>query len=180
MTEPAGSMNLSVKYFRDMLAATPAFLTWTGESTESSALERIHYEGLPGPIDNKAYTKFELQSYRPFAIVYIADEAGFSRSITSTTTFDEVGSIVLSLEQDAPSSLGDDPSSDANIQWSNTIGAIIDGLADLRAAAAAGHLMFNDIHLLARGWANKDKVATQGLFQSALLAVNYSSGQSAS
>lgn len=172
MTEPAGSMNLSVKYFRDMLAATAAFQTWTGE-TETKALERIHYEGMPAPVDLKRHTLRELEDLRPFALVWIADQAGFSWDVTSTTTFDDTGSIVLHLEQTAPSSLGDDPSSDANIIWSNVIGEIGDGLAALRAAGAAGHLYFNRIRLLSRGWAMKDQAVAQGLFQRAILAIDF-------
>ena len=173
MTAPAGSMNLTVKYFRDMLAAATAFQTWTGEPDAAAALERIHYEGLPAPVDWVRHTKRELEDYRPFALVYIADQAGFSRSVTSTTTFNEQGTVILHLEQTAPENLGDDPSSDANVQWSNTIGGIIDGLCTLRAARAAGHSMFNRIRLMSRGWASKDQAIAQGMFQRAILAIDF-------
>ncbi len=173
MTEPAGSMNLAVKYFRNMLGDTPAILTWMSEPAAVNALERIHYEGLPDPVNGVAYEKKELEMLRPFAFVYIADQAGFSRRRISTSNFDQVGSIVLHLEQNSPESLGDGPTSDANTQWSNTIGLIIDGLIDLRVAGAAGHLMFDRIRLMLRGSASKEQAATQGMFQRALLSIDF-------
>ena len=173
MTAPAGSINLTVKYLRDMLGDTPACLTWMDEPAAVNALERIHYEGLPAPANGIYHTINELEQHRPFALVYIADQAGYSRSIISTSNFNQVGTIILHLEQDAPSSLGDDPGSDANVQWSNTIGAIIDGLIDLRVAGAAGHVMFDRIRLMSRGWASKEQVTTQGMFQRALLAIDF-------
>lgn len=173
MTAPAGSMNLCVKHFRDMLASTSEFQAWTGDTDADEALERIHYEGLPMPRDRKRHSRRELEFYRPFAFVYIADQAGFTRAVTSTDTFDEAGSIILHLEQTAPESLGDDPSSDANVQWANTIGAIVDGLCDARVDMAAGHLFFNRIRLMSRGWASKEQAIAQGLFQRAILSVDF-------
>jgi hypothetical protein len=173
MTAPAGSLNLTVKYFRDMLAACTAFRAWTGDPDADSALERIHYEGLPAPADMVRHTKRELENHRPFALVYIADSAGFARSVISTDGFDEQGTIILHLEQTAPENLGDDPSSDANVQWANTIGQIIDGLCDLRVDMAAGHVFLNRIRLMSRGWASKDQAIAQGLFQRAILAIDF-------
>lgn len=177
MTTPSGSMNLSVKYFRDMLAASPAFQTWTGTPDSTGALERIYYEGLPAPANSIRYTRGELEDYRPYALVYIADEGGFTRDILATTSFDEAGIVVLTLEQTAPTNLGDDPSSDANIQWSNSIGEIVDGLATLRAAMTNAvtdqYLAFDRLRLMARGWASKDQQVAQGLFQRAIIAVDF-------
>ena len=166
-------MNLAVKYLRDMLSSASAFQTWTNSVDTAAALNRIHYEGLPSPADGARHTLAELEHYRPFAIVYTADTDGFAREFLATDSFSEEGTIILELEQEAPSDLGDDPSSDANTQWSNTIGQIIDGLCDLRVTMAAGHVRFSRIRLMRRGWAMPDDIEALGLFQRAWIAIDY-------
>lgn len=173
MTAPAGSMNLAVKYCRDMLSACSEFQTWTDSVDATAALERIYYEGLPMPANLRRHTKAELEHLRPFAIVYTADEDGFTRELLATDAFSEHGTIILHLEQNAPSDLGDDPSSDANIQWSNTIGNVVDDLCDLRVTAAAGHVLLLRIRLVERYWANANEIHDLGLFQRATLAIDY-------
>lgn len=166
-------MNLAVKFFRDMLADAPAFQTWTGTANQTAALARIHYEGLPDPSDGKKHTIAELTALRPYAIVYIRDQAGYSRSFISTSTFSQTGTIVCTIEQTAPSGLGSDPSSDANKQWANTIGAIIDGLATLQASQVAEYLDLHVIRLVNRGWVPQNKASSQGLFQRATLEIDF-------
>lgn len=171
MTAPAGTANLAVKHFRDMLGACPECRDWMGEPDAANALERIYYDGLPLPVDRRHYARGELETYRPFVIANIAPSQGFSRTKTSMDAFSETGILEVKLQQTAPESLENDPSSDANVQWLNSIGQIIDGLCDLEVDAAAGHLIFNRIELVEWWWSNPKDAIKYGMFQGAKLRV---------
>lgn len=173
MLEPAGTLGLPVKYFRTMLSTVSAFQTWTEAADAARALPRIHYEQPPAPANKSRYTKDELARLRPFAVVYIADRAGFVWQIESTDTFERSGTVILELEQAAIESSGTDPSPEALMDWSNTIGLIADGLIARRVDVQDFHLMFQRIRLLWRGWATKDQAVAQGMFQRAILAVDF-------
>ncbi len=179
---PTGCFSLQVEYTRDMLAACTAFQKWTGEPDASRAKERIYFDRMPDPANGKTYQKGELQARRPFAYIFIPDKGSFQRNLTSTTTFNESGSVEIYLEQEVPAS--DDqfgPSEDARLEWYNWIGLIIGGnpdeattgLCDLRVAETAGHLRFETIRVVDRAISPQDWRETWGYFFWAILALDF-------
>lgn len=179
---PTGCFSLQVEYTREMLAACTAFQQWAGEPDASRAKERIYFDRLPDPANGAIYQPGELQSRRPFAYAYHPDKNSFRRNLTSTTTFDESGSVEIYLEQEVPTSEDQfGPSQDARMKWKNSIGLIIGGnpgeatmgLCDLRVNAAAGHLMFDSIRVLEHWVSPVDWRETWGSFFVAVLGLDF-------
>ncbi len=178
MTAPAGSISLAQEHLRTMLADCDAFRTWAGAADQAEALERIHHEGLPAPANHAdVFTLAELQAYRPYAVVYTGEENGFSRTLDAAGgdfSFASSGQLKLRLYQDAPESCGDEPSSDANLQFKNAIGQILDDLCEL--AGQPGYLAFNQI-TLDNGpyWAHPNSAPTEGVWQGVEIGIQWSS-----
>lgn len=180
MTEPAGCLSLAEQYLKVMLANVTAFRTWTETESEEEALAKIHLEGLPKPAaDKDCHTRAELEAYRPYAVVFTGEDNGLTKWHDATGAlfeFVESGRLMLRLEQDCPDGVGDQPSSDANLQFKNTVGLIIDGLCAL--AGTAGYLAFERI-TVADGpyWSHPDAVPGQGLFQGCELLAEWGTGE---
>jgi hypothetical protein len=173
MISPEGDLNFHVEKFRTMLGDAPEFQTWTDTPDAARALLRIHYEKPPPPKNKESYTHEELEAMRPFAVVYTADTGGFLWTLDSVDTIQQEGTIILELEQTAKESSGSDPDAEALMDWSNAIGLIAESLRDLRVGLSSEHLMFIRMRLMWRGWATKDQAVTQGLFQRAIIAIDF-------
>lgn len=176
MTEPAGSLSLSQSYLRAMLSECAAFQTWVSAANATEALASIYYEGLPDPADkNVGYTRDELESVRPYAVIFLDEEEGFLKSHIATGSsydFEDHGRLKLRLEQDAPDDVGDEPNSDANLRWKNVIGQIIDDLCGL--AGTAGNLAFTEIGVdFGPYWGDPKRVPSDGVWQGVDIGVVY-------
>ncbi len=171
MTSPAGCLSLAQEYLRATLAASSNWQAAVGAQDADGALGRIYHEGLPAPSDRKAYTLQELMGLRPYAVVWTAEESGFTRSYESSDSFDDSGQLRIRIERNSPDNLNDEPTSDANVQFRNLIGQIIDDLCDLRGGA--GYLAFLTITL--QEWHRSDPVdaETWGVTQGALILVEW-------
>jgi|GEM_PF-1789324 len=179
MTEPAGCISLAQHYLRQMLANCAAVRTWLGVDDEEGALARIHHEGLPKPADNAVeHTRAELIAYRPYAVVFTAESGGLTLNHDAggaAFEFAESGRLTVRLYQNCPDEYGDEPSSDANLQFKNSVGLIMDGLAAL--SGTAGYLAFDRLGL-ADGpyWGHPDLVPGQGVWQGAELSIEWGEG----
>lgn len=178
MTAPAGTLSLAKSHLRAMLAACTAFQTWTGAADAAAALERIHYEGLPAP-SGEERTLDEWESLRPYAVIWMAEQGGFRRDLDSwsdTGEFNASGRLMLRFEQACPDGHNEEPSSDANLQFSNSVGQIIDGLCAL--VGGAGYLAFTAIGVeFGPYWPHPNDVPTRGLYQSVECFVDWRAGQ---
>ncbi len=175
VTEPAGALSLPEEYLRAMLADSAAFRTLCGAADAAGALDHIYRDGLPPPADGREFTPAELSALRPHAIIFLADSDGLTLDRDSAEGFLASGRAMIALERDCPSSLGDEPTSDANRQWKNIIGQIMYDLCDLTAEAKPGYLQLTRIRLhLGPFWPEKKDAIAQGLWQGAVLEVRWS------
>lgn len=171
MTSPAGCLSLAQEYLRATLAASSTWQTECKAGDAGQAAKRIYHEGLPAPSNRQAYTLLELQSLRPYAVIWTAEQAGFARSYESSDSFDEGGQLQIRIERNSPDNLNDEPTSDANVVFRNLIGEVIDDLCDLQGGA--GYLAFRRVAL--QEWYRSDPVdaETWGVTQGALLLVEW-------
>jgi len=171
---PAGSISLSEAALRTMLSTVAAFQTFAGAGDAAAALAKIHLGDLPDPADLTQYTLAELQGYRPYAIVYLSELDGYrSRLIGEPFSFDSAGRVMIHLEQDASGWAGNRPTRDADQEFLNAVGGIVDGLREIRGVAA-GHLQFRSIRLvLGPVAAHPDEVPAVGLYQRAVLQLDW-------
>lgn len=157
-----------------MLSTVTAFWTFAGVADAAAALLKIHPDDLPDPADLAQYTLKELQDYRPYAIVYTSEMDGYrSRLIGEPFSFDSAGRVMVHLEQDASGSVGNRPTRDADQEFLNSLGLIVDGLREIRGVAAA-HLQFRAIRLaLGPVAAHPDEIPAVGLYQRAVLQLDW-------
>lgn len=148
MTAPKGPISLAEEYLRSTLADVTAFRTWCGAANQSEALARIHNDGLPAPADlEDGYTKTELQSYAPYAIVETDEEDGYRMQFASVGdgyNYAEGGKLILRLVQIVAAGDKDDIE-EAERKWKNSIGQIMAGLFE--KAGGAGYLAITGLEL---------------------------------
>ena len=175
MPDPAGGISLAQQYLKATLADVTAFRTWCGAADQAAALARIHHEGLPRPENGHTHTRAELEDYRPYAVIYTAEQQGYTRQFVAADDsfdFDASGRLICVLYQNCGEINGDDPSADSNLTFRNSVGLIIDGLCDL--AGQAGYLGFWRIVLDEPVcWPAKELIPATGLWQRAAFSVDW-------
>jgi hypothetical protein len=114
-----------------VLAACPTFQSWTASGNAAAAARRIYHDALPPPEDPDTgeYTRDELRALRPYAIVAMEEQQGFTRTKAAVGTWSESGQLALFLIQDLPLQYARDFSA-AERAWKTTIGKILDELCD--------------------------------------------------
>lgn len=178
MTSAAGCISIAEEALRTMLADSATFRTLVGAANQAQALDDIYTDGLPEPADGEALTLAELEGYRPYSVIFTAEENGVNRELEAggdALWYDQTGQIRLRLEQDCPTGLDDQPSSWSNQQWRITIGNITRELRDLAAKPnEADYLAIRQI-TVAEGpyWSDPNLAETQGNFQGVELLVTY-------
>lgn len=144
-------------YWRSLAGVTP----WT----EAEAAARIHFDELPPPAGDD-FTAEEMQSLRPFALVWL-DLAGGVRLRSETggnCCWIPSGSAIVQIELPVPEDLADDPPALA-VDLHTKLGRIIrtgdetkPGLCDL--SGLPGYLPIKD--MVFRGYIRTDvKAATE-------------------
>jgi hypothetical protein len=176
MTAPSGTISLAQNNLALSLADCARFRTWCGAANQAGALARIHINGLPKPAGGKkTYSLSEVEAYRPFAIVSCdprlpirLDRASFGDHVQ----YSRSGKLEIELQQNAPDGLSDEPSSDANRQFENFCGELIDQLAEL--SGKPGYLCFDRLAAEGPYWPHKELIPTEGFFQAYFLHIEWS------
>ncbi|MGA2032850.1 MAG: hypothetical protein ABSG68_11370 [Thermoguttaceae bacterium] len=181
MTAPLGSISLAQANLAATLADCPSFRAWLGlgPDDQAGALAKIHFEGLPAPDPAKAvngtFAVADIMALRPCAVIYTAERQGFLKELEAVGDafeYRESGRLVLRLYQNAPESFDDEPTSDANLQFRNWVGRIIDDLCSL--SGLPGYLGMLRLSLAAGPfWAHPKAVPAQGCWQGVELAINW-------
>lgn len=94
------------------LADCTEFRNLVGADSHSEALASIWHESLPRPANGgDKYTLTEMQSYRPFALIFTEDVDGAlgSRKASSPGAWSGRGTLRILLEMDTPDSLAASP-----------------------------------------------------------------------
>ena len=177
--DPLGTISLAEENLRTMLSASTAFQTFCGidplgDQPAAEALARIYRDGLPGPADDTSYTLAELQALRPYAVIFTADAHGLLLERDAAEQFEASGHIHVRLQRDCPSTYDDEPTSDANRDFKNFLGQIMNDLCSLRGQAASGQLMFDRLSLdYGPYWPTPQAAEAQGYWQGADLSVRW-------
>ena len=154
MDAASGPLAYPKDLLRTSLAACTAFQQWDGHAwTSTEAAARIYFDALPPP-QAAEYTREELESLRPFAIIS-RDERGMRWEAESVgglgRSYRTSGRLVVTLERNFPSVSGEtDPHAAADRQFENMVGALIvsndvnsPGLLEL--SGTAGYLLIRAI-----------------------------------
>ena len=140
----------------------------------AAALARIYEEGLPLPAADQ-YTIAEMTAYRPFAIIHHRGGQGFysKRTGVSGSSFDwsDGGVMLIAIERTCANTSKNEPSSDAERQWRNAVGAILDDLKGL--AGGEDYVAAERIEILAIGFGHPDDAVTEGVWQRVEIGVQW-------
>ena len=174
MTAPAGSLMLAQDNAKKTLADVTAFRTWAGAADQAEALDRIYHDGLPPPADREGYSKDELELYRPCALIWTEEDAGFGAEAIATSgdafEWQGRGKIVITFEQNVPPEIAEDLA-EVDLRFKNSIGQIIDGLTDL--FGGAGYLACLDLTMDGPFRVRPDNEPDQGDWQIARLTLGW-------
>ncbi len=178
--EPSGSISLAQENLRQTLSNVSAWQALCGAPDDpldqAAALAKIYHEGLPKPADDKpVHSREELIALRPYAVVFLPEGSGFRRiqdAISDSFEFQSMGAMRLRLYRNCPESFDSEPSGEANLDWKNVIGNIIDGLCAL--AGQADYLAFDQIGIVAGPyWGHPQDVPTLGVWQGVELELTW-------
>jgi len=178
MTAAAGCISLAEEALRKTLAESATFQGLVGAADATEALDSIYVDGLPAPASGDVHTLAELESLRPYAVIFTAERNGLTRIAEAGGNqlyFNQSGKLSLRLIRDCPDGYGDAPSSAANRTWRTLAGKIMDEVGELAAAANdADMLAITNIALVeGPSWPSPNLAATQGLFQQIEFTVTY-------
>lgn len=143
LAAPVGSYGHTRNYLRLSLADSTAFRTWVSAATQAAALARIYMDALPPPAGHaEQYTLTELNTYRPYAVIWSHRHAWRQVAVSSDgDEFDEgPGRLGIQLVQTV-GSLTD------HQEIARAFENIIDGIVDALCAKSgtAGYLAFDRI-----------------------------------
>lgn len=133
---------------REMLAACPALRTWFGAADAAEAKLRIHIGGVPEPVADEGFTKAQLESARPLALIHIEPRGGgasFKANAGGARNyFRHTGVLSLIFEADIASANVGNPQ-DAYLEFINAVGGVLDELMALAATSTYLDLRSLDI-----------------------------------
>ncbi len=122
--DPAiGIITTAEEKLGENIAHATRFQTITGSADATEAKQHIYYSSLPDPQDGSAYTKEELQSYRPYAMIWTDENTGLTMVKTGEQrTWIGSGSIFAEFGYNA-----DPTKSQAEIEreWKNILGEML-------------------------------------------------------
>lgn len=124
MTAPAGSLSLALEALRDALAGLAALQTWAGAADAAAAKARIHVRFLTPPA-GETYTAAELETLRPFCLLYGAPD-GATRS--ERLTVGGAGTVFRAHVEFVQSVPAGSDEADKDLAFANAVGNVRDAL----------------------------------------------------
>lgn len=154
-TAATGVISEPLQQLRTSLSNVDEFQDWTSTTNATDALAHIHIAALP-PTEGDIYTRDDIVSVRPFAIVYAEPDMGntfvYSGVSGPCRSYNRGGYCCIEFEQDVADSLMYEPA-ELDRQIQNTMGRMlfrlstdasaINGLLDL--SGTAGYLAINKL-----------------------------------
>ncbi len=180
---PRGTLQLAESHLRTMLSASAELQSWLGVTSAADALSRIHYMALPRRGGAGAYGRSELESARPYVLIYTESFRGDHAATDTFYRYQHSGSFAVILEQTIDADLLDgglggraEDRATMHLEFQNTIGVIIDELET--DSGGAGNLAFSAIEM-SEPWQRTldDDVETMGHAMGVRLDVNWEFGQ---
>jgi hypothetical protein len=152
-----GVISVPLSALRTMVSQSATFQTWVGAANAAAALASIHMVGLA-----------EADVARPFALVTLGDN--WRRTYAGTNRFTMNGELFLVLEGEVDAANVDD-FADAEFEFTNTVGGIIE---DLEALSESEALIVQSIRVQdapQRSW--RDEKASEGEYYNCVFAFEY-------
>lgn len=152
--EPTTILNLPMQALRDLIAACPAFQSWTGTGGYASAKGRIHYFGMTSPAT----------ANKPYAVLSVPEEDlaewdlhGEPNSFTHSGELVVLFYAELGAEATVPDQL---------MTIENSIGAIIEQMIAKRGETESGDalLVFNGLSAARIQLAHEDEKASRARY----------------
>lgn len=169
-----GPLSISKERFSSSLANSSTFQAMVGAADATAARNRIYNDVVPELDYAKKYTKDELETLRPYAMVSIPDGQGVFRLFRTgrglTDGYVDNGTVHCQIARDIPPALVDLPEQ-AEEDFYNVIGQIFVDLVN--ASNGDGNLDINDISLNWIMLSDPKNRATQGMFQVADFQVGW-------
>ncbi len=138
MTSPAGCISKVEEQLKESLSKSGTFQTLVSAGDAAAAKASIYYEDLADPADNKdSHDADELETYRPYAVVFIEPGGNFGRREVAVGTFASFGRVSLLIVRTAENSPN---RGDGDLDWLNVVGQILEDLEQL--SETAGCLKF--------------------------------------
>lgn len=135
-TTAAGGVSLAYENLKATLAASESFQSFVGAGNASTAAKRIYLEDYPAPANGAEFTKLELQSRFPCAVIGLVSYETPKISVSNQA---EVGEFSIDLHWDVPDSIGRN-FSEVVIRLNNALGQIANELLALVSPPSAGYL----------------------------------------
>lgn len=145
-TTPLGAISLAQDYLRKTLADCATWRTWVGAIDQAQSLNRVHLVGIAPP-SGDIYTRSELERKRPFAIVAMSPEGGFSaRHIAGggVREYGQSGAISIQIVDDVQREIAEN-FAEIDIRFNNNVGQIIDEMKVL--SGQAGYLAIDTLEV---------------------------------
>lgn len=141
-----GGITLAEDYLRAMLANCPRWQTMCRcPGNETPAADRTYRDMLPPPANDQAeHSRDELVGYRPFALVWTDENAGYRKARVGTDCYAESGVLNIQIEVNVDEADANDPGKFAGL-FKNDLGTLIDELCE--RAYQPGYIAFDEIHL---------------------------------
>lgn len=182
MDSAAGPIAIAKSKLREMLSKCTALQSWDGLTlTEAQLLERIYLDALPAPPEFRTeFTREELESLRPFVLVYMPNMFGFGmRSVSSGSLqgSNSYGAFFVELHRNVDQDEATDPAA-LDRSFENTLGQLLTtgdrsnpGLWQLSAYGT--YLEIASVELVELYRAAQDEITARGDYQSATLLVRW-------
>lgn len=176
MTAAAGPISLAEDILKTTLADCDEFRSWVRASTQQQALDKIHMDALPPPESEGEFTVDELQRYRPYAVIFMAEEDGFSTvhdAVSAGFDYADSGSMTVELVEDIPDQIITNPA-EIGRRFKNMLGNLI---TELKAkAGTAGYLAIQSIQVAGIYRASPEVIPAQGNWQGSRLRIGWRGG----
>lgn len=169
------SIGLAKDNLINSLADSSAFQTFVGAATATQARARVHKSALPPPRDGDKFALEELQTLRPYALVWsTAYHRGHDGSGGGFEFDAGDGALSILVEEDVAVEIADNPAEIEN-RFEAHLDAII---ADLIAVAgSAGYLAIEDLSITDEyARTHPDLVHTYGDVIATVIDVKWGSG----
>jgi hypothetical protein len=163
MSTPTGGLAKAQQNLATTLANCAEWQDWTGAVDATQAENRIHHDALPGPRFGREYTRQELQTFRPYALIWTDEEDGHrSEKVAEGGNYArESGTLYIRFAADVPEAIEEQPG-EADRRINSRVGTIVQELYARAASTPAGSLAIKNIIDSAPGRARDIDVETMG------------------
>ena len=176
MSLPAaeGAITLAESYLAASFAACARWQAWCGADDADEALESIYFDDLPPPPEAaKSYTREQLDSLRPYILIYSDEQTGVTWDHQSHSTgfgFRDNGTLKGFFEAAVDPQIAHDQQRLFR-QFKNDVGVLVDEL--LALAGLAGYLAISTLSLYGPIRSHNDQQPGEGDYVQMMFTITW-------